>query len=153
MILKDIENQLNLIKNQQNALRRAYIQAKQLRKTDIMQKAVIKYMSLERQKRERIGRYQSLRRLRTQELLRFKEESRLPIAYIKEQQAKHADDILQPRIEGELNPAYLKKWGTQSLNISDHDVAYIAKKEPSLVPLLDEARRAKENANNHTIKQ
>ena len=73
---------------------------------------------------------------------RFKENSRIPISEIRRQQAKHADDIIQPRTsDGELNPKFVEKWGVKNLNISSYDVHSMSKKSIRLAKVLDDHRR------------
>jgi len=73
---------------------------------------------------------------------RFKENSRIPISEIRRQQAKHADDIIQPRTsDGELNPKFVEKWGTKNINVSAHDVKTMAHKSQRLARVLDDQRR------------
>ncbi len=73
---------------------------------------------------------------------KFKEHSHIPIDEIKKAQHKHAKDLIQPRIDSELNPDYLRVWGTKNLNISDRDARKIAEKYPrSLIKIIDEKRR------------
>lgn len=73
---------------------------------------------------------------------RFKDNSHQTIADIKRMQAKHADDIIQPRTsDGELNPKFVEKWGAKNLNISSHDVHKMAGKSQKLAHYLDEQRR------------
>ena len=59
---------------------------------------------------------------------RYKETSHQPIEKIREQQHKHKKDIVQPRIEGEINPEFIRQHGARNLNISQHDIRKIARK-------------------------
>lgn len=71
----------------------------------------------------------------------FKEFSHQPIEKIKEMQARHKDDLIQPRIDGELNPEFVEKYGTKNINVSSYDVEKMAKKSHRLAEVLDNKRR------------
>ena len=58
---------------------------------------------------------------------KFKEHSRQPIEKIKKMQHIYSRDLIQPRIEGELNPEFVQEYGAKNLNIDYHDVKHIEK--------------------------
>ncbi len=72
---------------------------------------------------------------------RFKENSHQPIERIKEQQAKHKRDLIQPREGGEVNPEFVQEYGAKHINVSSHDVNEMSKKSHRLANVLDEKRR------------
>jgi hypothetical protein len=74
----------------------------------------------------------------------YKENSTQRISDIKEMQAKHKRDLIQPRIEGEINPEFIHEFGAKHLNISQHDVERMAKKSQRLAGVLDQKRRQQE---------
>jgi hypothetical protein len=70
----------------------------------------------------------------------FRENSHRTIEDIKRQQYKHRNDIVQPRIAGEVNPEYVKVQGAKALNVSKHDVERMAKIDGRLAKRLNEKR-------------
>jgi len=78
---------------------------------------------------------------------KFKETSRIPIEEIKRQQHIHKKDLIQPRIEGEINPDYLKEYGPKNLNISYYDIKKMERKNPKFARKLTEDFK-KQNARN-----
>ena len=74
----------------------------------------------------------------------YKENSHQTIAEIKQQQTRHAKDIIQPRINGDLNPEFIAKHDTRNLNISKHDVERMNKIDHRLGEKLDQRRREQE---------
>jgi hypothetical protein len=75
---------------------------------------------------------------------KYKENSHQRIADIKEMQAKHKRDLIQPRVEGEVNPEFVQEYGAKHLNVSSHDVDRMAKKSQRLAGILDQKRRQQE---------
>lgn len=72
---------------------------------------------------------------------KYKEHSHIPIEKIKELQCKHRVDLIQPRDRnGEVNPEFVKHYGTKALNINRHDVETMAKKSQSLAKVIDKKR-------------
>ena len=61
---------------------------------------------------------------------KFKGHSRQPISEIKKMQHKHKKELIQPRIEGEINPKFLKEYGAKNIRISEHDIKKMEKKNP-----------------------
>jgi hypothetical protein len=76
----------------------------------------------------------------------FKEHSHIPIEKIKEMQAKHKDDLVQPREGGEINPRYVELYGSKNINVTSHDVEYLAKKSHRLADVLDNQRRQRQGS-------
>lgn len=72
---------------------------------------------------------------------KYKENSHQPTEKIKEMQAKHRDDLVQPREGGEINPRYVELYGSKNINPTSHDVEYLAKKSHRLADVLDNKRR------------
>lgn len=72
---------------------------------------------------------------------RFKENSHQPIETIKQQQYKRKRDIVQPRIDGEVNPEYVNYHGAKGLNISNRDVERMNKIDHRLGEKLSQRRR------------
>jgi len=80
--------------------------------------------------------------------MKYKDVSHIPIEKIKQQQAKYKRDIIQPRIEGEVNPEYVHFYGAKKLNVSKHDVERMAKIDHRLAnKLLDNKRKINVNSN------
>ena len=77
---------------------------------------------------------------------KFKQNSRQPIEEIKRQQAKHKRDLIQPRIEGELNPEFLKEYGAKNIRVSEHDIKKMEHKNPNYARKLSEHFK-RQNAN------
>lgn len=75
----------------------------------------------------------------------FKEHSHQKIEDIKRMQAKHKDDLIQPREGGELNPAFVERYGCKNINVSSHDVERMAAKSQRLARVLDDHRRSRES--------
>lgn len=71
----------------------------------------------------------------------FKENSHQTIESIKEMQAKHKRDLIQPRRVGELNPEFVQEFGAKHINVSSRDVEQMAKKSHRLAEVLDNKRR------------
>lgn len=72
---------------------------------------------------------------------KYKENSHRTIDEIKEMQKKYAKDIIQPRIEGELNPEYIKVYGAKNLNITKHDIRTMSKKSLSLAKFISNGQK------------
>lgn len=71
----------------------------------------------------------------------YKDASHITIKEIERQQQRHAKDIIQPRINGEVNPNFIAQQGTRNLNISEHDVERMNKIDHRLGEKLSERRR------------
>ena len=74
-------------------------------------------------------------------LKQFKEHSHQTIQNIKQQQLKQSKNIVQPRVDGEINPEFLKFHSPNNLNVSRHDVEVMAKKSQAMAKVLDNKRR------------
>ena len=59
---------------------------------------------------------------------RFKGTSHQTVEQIKEQQARHRKDLLQPRVGGELNMEFLKEYGAKNIRLTIVDIAQMDKK-------------------------
>ncbi len=70
---------------------------------------------------------------------KYKENSHIPIEEIKRQRQKHAKDLIQPRIEGELNPEFMRAYGAKNVKISEYDIRQTEKKSISMGRKLAEA--------------
>ena len=71
----------------------------------------------------------------------YKENSNQTIESIRQQQARHSRDIIQPRINGEINPDFIQKHDTRNLNISKHDVERMNKIDHRLGEKLSQRRK------------
>ena len=82
---------------------------------------------------------------------KYKETSRRTIEEIKKQQHIHRKDLIQPRREGELNIEFVRQHGIKNLNISQHDIYRLSKKDPRLAEAVarkaEEQQKEKANAN------
>lgn len=77
---------------------------------------------------------------------KFKEHSHIPIEKIKKMQNKHRKDLIQPRIGGEINPDFVKEYGSKNIRVSEHDIKKMERKSPKLArELVDKFK--KQNAN------
>jgi len=74
---------------------------------------------------------------------KYKEVSHIPIEKIKEMQHRHAKDLIQPREGGQINPEYVKTYGTKNINVSSRDVEQMAKTSHRLAEVLDSQRKEK----------
>lgn len=53
-------------------------------------------------------------------------------------QKKYKKELLQPRVEGELNPKFLSVYGTKNIRVSEHDIKKMEKKNPRYAKKLEE---------------
>ncbi len=77
---------------------------------------------------------------------KFKGHSRQPISEIKKMQRKHRRELIQPRREGEINPEFLREYGSKNIRISEHDIRKMERKNPRFAEKLRNDFK-KQNAN------
>jgi len=70
----------------------------------------------------------------------YKEHSHIPTRQIEKMQDRHRRDIIQPRYQGEVNPEYVKEYGTKNLNIDNHDIRQMWKQDAELARVLIKKR-------------
>lgn len=71
---------------------------------------------------------------------KYKEFSHQTKENIRKQQTKHKKNIVQPRENFEINPEFLKYNSPKNLNVSQHDVERMAKKDMRLAKVLSKER-------------
>ena len=59
---------------------------------------------------------------------------------IERQRDRHHKDLIQPREGGEVNPEYVKEYGTKNLNPTNKDIRQMWKKDSSLARVLIKKR-------------
>ncbi len=61
-------------------------------------------------------------------------------------QSKHRKDLIQPRVEGDVNPEFVREYGGKNIRVSEHDIRKMERKSPKLArELVDKFKKQNES--------
>ena len=142
-----IYNCKDKLKEHERALYEARRDKNQINKIPEIQR---KIYQTQQELKNAIDYYKEYRKLSKERRTEYVGTSRVPKEMIKYQQKKYAKDIVQPRDQdGNINPEFVKHWGTKGLTIDSDDVKHIFKgnhpDKKQILNKIDEARSQREN--------